>query len=166
MYENRIQESIAYLFRQSHTEDDWIHPLPDVLDSVTHEQAAWSPAPGVASIWELAQHAANYLEDLANDLEGRDAAEHEDWQAITDKSENAWNAVRRQVRAGTERVLAAIERLDEQTAHEAPAGRQKTRFQRIADIAIHDAYHCGQVVKLRQLYEASHSGTRAAVAAN
>lgn len=157
------REGLIYTFAQSHSDEDWIHPLPDVVEAVSAETAAWKPADGVPSIWELTLHATQYLEALADDLEGRTPPETEDWPTPGDQGAQSWAVLQRRTREAASRVASAIERKSEQDLSARQEGRQKTTFQRVADIAIHDAYHAGQIVKLRQLYEAAISDRAAAL---
>ena len=155
-----VQKTFDYLFKAVHAEDGWIHPLRDAVQDVTAEEAAYKPAEGVASIWDVVAHATPYLYDVVRALRGDVKKPHEDWQEITDTSANAWAALRDELLAGIDALGSEIGKLSDVDFLVAPPNRETARWEILVDISVHDAYHAGQIVKLKQLYAASKVGAK------
>lgn len=155
-----LKTTFEYLNKAVHTEDGWIHPLRDAVKDVTATEAAWRPAPEVASIWEVTAHATPYLYDVLRALKGEERKAHEDWHEITQSSEKAWTALRDELLAGIDALGAEIEKLKDADFVVAPPNRETARWELLVDISVHDAYHAGQIIKLKQLYSAKHAGVK------
>lgn len=145
--------SAQYIVRASHTEENWITPLRDAVDAVTPEVAAWKPAEGVASIAEIVAHSAPYLRGLVNRLRGEEPPKSEDWPGFT----GDWEQLRSDLKSAIDDLDTEVAKLSDADL-ERNTGRGTPAWEGIADIAIHDAYHAGQIVKLQQLYQARNSG--------
>lgn len=153
MSQQDLSDCLKYALRISHTEEGWISPFRDVVRDTDFEAAKWKPAPEVASIWEIVAHAVPYTESRLCDLTGDPYPDEQDWPGVTDATPEAWEALQSRVDSVVTKLETAVEAL---TGDELAAPvRQKTpRAERLMDIAIHDAYHAGQIVKLQQLYAA------------
>ena len=165
MEKQPLQKTFGYLHQAVHTEDGWIHPLRDAVKDVSAEEAAWKPGADVASIWEVTAHATPYLYDVLRALRSEDRVSHEDWHVIGDTSEKAWFALRDELLSGIDQLGAEIEKLSEADLLVAPQGRERPRWELLTDISVHDAYHAGQIIKLRQLYQARVGSAKEAVTA-
>jgi uncharacterized damage-inducible protein DinB len=148
------QATFEYMYRAVHTEDGWIHPLKDVVKDVEADEAKWKPAAEVASIWEVVAHTTPYLYDVLRALRGEEKVKHEDWHALSDTSDSAWKKLRTELISGIERLGEEIAELKEADYSVAPPKRETPRWELLVDLHVHDAYHAGQLVKLRQLYAA------------
>ena len=157
MSKQPLQTTFEYMHRAVHTEDGWIHPLRDAIKDVGVDEARWKPAPDVASIWDVTAHATPYLYDLLRALRAEDKVEHEDWHAITDVSEPAWIRLRNELLSGIDQLGEEIAEIQESDFTLPPTGKKTPRWELMTDIAVHDAYHAGQIIKLRQLYAANHA---------
>jgi len=160
MNNEALTTTLTYLHKSVHTEDGWIHPLKDAVGDVTLEQALYKPAGDVASIWEVTAHATPYLYDVLRALRGEDQVKHEDWPVISDTSGAAWHRLRTELLDGIESLGTEIAKLTEADYLVAPPNRKTPRWELLTDIAVHDAYHAGQIIKLKQLYSAAHSKAR------
>jgi uncharacterized damage-inducible protein DinB len=149
-----LQTTFQYLHKAVHTEDGWIHPLRDAVKDVAVAEAAWEPATDVASIWEVTAHATPYLYDVLRALRGEEKIAHEDWHEISDTSAGAWTTLRDGLLAGIDELGAEIAKLKEADYSVAPPNRETARWELLIDLSVHDAYHAGQIVKLKQLYAA------------
>ena len=154
------KQTFDYLHRAVHTEDGWIHPLKDAVQDVTAAEAAWKPGAYVASIWEVVAHTTPYVYDVLRALRGEERQPHEDWHEIADTSEKAWAELKGQLLAGIEALGAEIGKLSEADFAVAPPNRESPRWEILVDVAVHDSYHAGQIVKLRQLYTAKHAAVK------
>ncbi len=158
------QATFSYMFKSVHTEDAWIHPLRDVVKEIGADEAKWKPAEGVASIWEVVAHTTPYLYDVLRALRGEDRVSHEDWHEITDWSDSAWKKLRTELISGIDQLGEEIAELKETDYAVAPPKRESPRWEILVDCNVHEAYHAGQIVKLRQLYAAK-VGAKTAVTA-
>ena len=147
-----LTDSIKYAFEVAHTRDGWISTFASAVKGVTFETAAWKPAPRVASIWELTLHASNYVDNLLNDLTGQPRKEHKDWPKPTKKANAEWQRTKKDLLANIAKLHVVIGELSDDELLSPPPGLKAPRVKRILDITIHDAYHAGQVMKLKQLY--------------
>ena len=160
MKDEALTTTFTYLHKAVHTEDGWIHPLKDAVADVTVQQALFKPAPDVASIWEVTAHATPYLYDVLRALRGEERVQHEDWHDLSDTSEKAWLTLRGELIAGIDALGEEISKLKEADYLVAPPNRKTARWELLVDIAVHDAYHAGQIIKLKQLYAAAHANAR------
>ena len=154
MEKGPLQTSFIYLSQAAHIEEGWIHPLRDVVADVDAQTAAWKPAPDVASIFDVVAHSAPYIGDVLHAFRGTERVKHEDWHDLSDTSDAAWQALRRELVSGIDQLQETIGKFSEEDLISPPPGKENPRWEFIADISIHDAYHAGQIVKLKQLYAA------------
>jgi len=149
-----LTDSVKYAYELAHTSDGWITTLASSLKGVSLEAAAWKPSQKSPSIWELTLHASNYAQNLLNDLTGRPRVEHADWPKIAKKTQAEWQRTKKELLARIASLHTVIVGLSEEELLTPPEGLKAPRVKRILDITIHDAYHAGQVMKLKQLYKA------------
>lgn len=154
MLEEKLADAVRYGYRTSHTEEGWIVPLADAVARLDAEAAKWKPGPKVASAWELVAHAIPYPESLLNDLLGDPPMESDDWPPVVDTSPEAWKALQGRVARVTNQLAEVIDGLSADELASPPKGKKTVVARRIMDMAAHDAYHAGQVVKLDQTYRA------------
>lgn len=136
---------LAEWWNEAFTEGVWWAPWRDALEGLTAVQAAWKPAPGRHSIWQIVAHMTHWHEYFAHRNEGgapldEQELERRNWQEIDDTSDSAWNAARDRFAAShadVGRLLASPEPLDPQL---------DLRY-----LYAHDCYHVGQVMYIRSL---------------
>jgi uncharacterized damage-inducible protein DinB len=134
-------------------------PTPiGALRGVTVEQAAWRPGPRRKSIWGLTLHIAYWDYAVRRLLEGtaRGAFPRgpSNWPAPPARADaRAWMADVALLREEHERLVEAVRRVDPQRLGRRPPGsRQWTYGELLVGIAMHDAYHTGQVQLLKRLW--------------
>lgn len=149
--------AIVRALRESYAGPNWVGPnIRQVLRGVTARQAAWRPAPGRNTIWELALHLALARHILWCRLTGERAAfprpRRSAWWARTprDMSEQAWRTDQALLAEQQERLLRAVQR--------APAARLarvrsggRTVAHELLGVVMHDNYHLGQISLLAKL---------------
>lgn len=160
MKEN-LKTLLDYGFRLSHTNEGWILPIVDAVDSVDAEVAAWEPGEGIASIWEVTVHASGWLQDTLRTLTGSPGPENVDWPSVADRSPAAWRATQAQLRSAALSLRDEIKRSTEGDMAAAPVPSDQSKSRLIMNMIIHDSYHAGQIVKLRQMYRAANGSVRA-----
>ena len=131
------------------------------LRGVSAEQAAWKPAPARHSIWELTLHVAYWKYAVRRKLDGSARGgfprKPSNWPRVPEPAdEEAWKEDRALLRDEHRLLVAAVEgftpdRLDD-------AGTATYRYaDLIYGIAMHDAYHAGQIQLMKRLYRGAPS---------
>ena len=141
----------------------WHGPnLRSALRGVRVEEAVWRPAPGRHNIWEIAVHAAYWKYTVARRLTG--SKKHEfpekgrNWFARSkaksagDEAEKRWKNDLALLAKTHRELCNAIKGLNESELMRSTRGSRQTALRNIAGIAMHDAYHAGQIQVLRKLY--------------
>jgi uncharacterized damage-inducible protein DinB len=134
-------------------------PTPlGALRGVTVTQAAWRPGPRRKSIWTLTLHIAYWDYAVRRLLDGsaRGAFPRapSNWPAPPDRPDSrAWAADVALLRAEHERLVEAALQVDpERLGRRAPQSKQWTYGELLVGIAMHDAYHTGQIQLLKRLW--------------
>lgn len=134
-------------------------PTPvGAVRGVDATQALWTPAPRRHSIWALALHIAYWNYAVRRGLDGgprrgfpRSPA---NWPAVPQQPNAAqWAADVALLKDEHEQLAAVVRqfapsRLDERP----PAGKTWTYGELVAGIAMHDAYHAGQIQLMKRLW--------------
>jgi hypothetical protein len=131
---------------------------PGALRGVTAAQARWKPGPKRKSIWTLALHIAYWNYAVRRLLEGgrrggfpRGASNWPDLPARPD--ERGWAADMALLRAEHERLVLAASAVDPGLlSRRPPSSKRWTYGELIVGIAMHDAYHTGQIQLLKRLW--------------
>ncbi|NGZ74572.1 DinB family protein [Saccharibacillus alkalitolerans] len=147
---------LVHLWDSCLDREGWFPPLEDALRDLTAEQAAWKPAEGASnSIRELVRHLTFYKKRLLlrakGETEGVPEAENNDATfKERDGSRESWEADKREL-FDVHRQLSAL--LAEADSHELdrPIPQEGTLAESIRSLAMHDAYHIGQIVLLSKL---------------
>ncbi|WP_438447323.1 DinB family protein [Gorillibacterium sp. sgz5001074] len=136
--------------------NDWHASLRDLLRSVTEEQAAWKPAQGGHTIYEVLAHLAYSATEVASRLRGGQPAWNEaaswvqtpagltagDWEAAITRYEEARQALASAIAAMTPEQLSASR------------GEGRGTFGAMAQQVVHhEAFHAGQIALLRRLQQ-------------
>jgi uncharacterized damage-inducible protein DinB len=125
---------------------------------VTAAQAAWRPAPGRHSIWALALHLAYWKYAVRRILEqrlrGGFPRRPANWPRPPAEATAAlWARDLALLRDEHERLLRAARRLSPgQLGRRARGKRSWSYGELITGIALHDAYHTGQIQMLKRLW--------------
>jgi uncharacterized damage-inducible protein DinB len=136
------------------------------LRGVTEVAAAWRPAPGRHSIWELVLHIAYWKYAVRRRLVGGPSGSFprspSNWPAVPDPADaKAWKADRALLRDEHALVVEAIRGFDpERYDALAPGGMSGsgsgvTFGDLIMGVVMHDTYHTGQIQVLKRLYALS-----------
>ncbi len=160
MSKTHLQESYDYLFRLVHTSEDWIAPLLKAVETTPFEIACYSPGKSVASIWEISAHVTGWMEDLLHDLTGSPDAGSVDWPPVLSQTPFAWTAQKQHLKSLVLRLQDVLSHCSEEDLMASPPGTTTLRHRRLSSILVHNAYHAGQIIKLKQLYHASGKDVR------
>ncbi|MBI1756876.1 MAG: DinB family protein [Fimbriimonas ginsengisoli] len=159
-----VKKDWEHFFSIVNTEEAWIIPLLSAVDSVTYEQAFWRPGGQVASIADIMMHATGWLESTLRGVLGMPELDNEDWPEPPAPSEAAWSEMVARLKATVLDLSRALHNLSLEELYSTPTGRETKRSTMITDILVHNAYHAGQIVKLRQAHDALETAGLAATA--
>ena len=145
---------------REHSGDPWHgSPLSQILEGVTHTQAAARPLPSAHSIWELVLHIAAWKAEVRRRLSGAAAGEPQegDWPAVGEVSETTWRAAREHVETAHRLLVSAVRDLPEtklfeptNDARDRAMGTGVTYYELLHGIVQHDVYHAGQIAILKK----------------
>jgi hypothetical protein len=127
---------------------------------VTPAEAAWTPAPGRKSIWQLALHIAYWKYAVRRRLEGGTAPRFPrtpaNWPHPPGQLDaRHWAEDVALLKSEHERLLETIAAIPSSRYDTAlPGGKRWTVGELIVGIAQHDAYHTGQIQMLKRLWAA------------
>ncbi|MBC7771271.1 MAG: DinB family protein [Pyrinomonadaceae bacterium] len=120
----------------------WYAAWPKAIQGLTPQQAAWTPAPGRKSIWEILSHMSFWREQslrvIAGDPPSKEETAKRNFQAPTEVTPAAWQAARDRFAELQKQIRVVI--VD-------PAGD----VSRLQYMIPHDSYHMGQIMYLRAL---------------
>ena len=120
-------------------------PWSKAVAGLTAEQAAWKPAGGHHSIWEIVLHMTYWREYELAKANGKTHDEEEiarrNWGTIEDVSESAWS--------GSGGAVDRFAELQMQIKTEMEESEAKAEILRC--LLTHDTYHMGQIMLLRGL---------------
>jgi hypothetical protein len=128
------------------------------LRGVTAAQAAWVPVSGRNSIWSLTLHIAYWNYAVRRLLEksrrGAFPRRPSNWPALPARpGVQSWAADVALLRAEHASLVQAVSGVDPAMLSRRPqASRQWTYGELIVGIAMHDAYHTGQIQLLKRLW--------------
>jgi hypothetical protein len=120
------------------------------------DQAAWRPAPGRHSIWEIVVHAAYWKyavwRRLTGERRGSFPLKGSNWFVRPEKgSRTQWLEDVALLEETHRNLRAAIARLPAGALGRTAPNSTITNFDLIAGIAAHDLYHAGQIQLLKRL---------------
>ncbi|MET3193790.1 DinB family protein [Bacillus sp. OAE603] len=137
--------------------EDWFPPLEKVLENIAFEQVIWKPADGTMnSIWELMCHLLFYekrfLLRFLGETENEPQAENNNdtFRLPTETLEN-WKETKQEyfhVHRELEKLLATSEHED---LYRQVPGEDHSLLLELKSLAMHDAYHIGQIVLLSKM---------------
>jgi len=136
-------------------------PTPaGALRNVDAKAARWRPRPGRHTIWELALHCAYWNYAVRRRLLGtrgprfpRSPANWPDMPRV--KSESAWNADRALVAEQQDLLVETIRVFPVGKMGRSVGSKKRWTYgETLIGIAMHDAYHAGQIQLMKRLWRA------------
>ncbi|MCQ6268170.1 DUF1572 domain-containing protein [Fictibacillus sp. WQ 8-8] len=137
--------------------EEWFPPLEKVLEKITFEQALWKPADEeLNSIWELVSHLLfyekRYLMRFLGETANEPQADNNDatFRLPTETLEN-WEETKQEyfyVHRELEKILAKSEHED---LYRQVPGEDHPLVLELKSLAMHSAYHIGQIVFLSKM---------------
>lgn len=154
------QVQIALLLRvldEGYDRKAWHGPnLHGTIRGLDARRAAWRPAPGRHSIWELVVHAAYWKyavrRRLTGEKRGSFPLEGSNWFARSGEPlESAWRQDVALLAAEHRQLRAVVAGLRDADLPRAAAGSRQSNATLIYGVAAHDVYHAGQIQLLKRL---------------
>jgi uncharacterized damage-inducible protein DinB len=145
----RIREQLKRAFEGK----AWHGPsVMEVLSDVTAQQAAARVFPGAHTIWELALHIGAWEGACLTRLQGERAelTDAEDWPAVMETTESAWQRCKSTLVDGNLKLKDAIASLDEQRLDEPILSGMPSVYITVQGVVQHDLYHAGQIAILKK----------------
>ena len=153
---NRIVDQLE----REHAGDPWHgSPLAQILDGVTHSQAAKKPIASAHSIWELVLHIAAWKNEVRHRLAGAPAGDpaEGDWPPVAAVSEPAWQEAREHLELAHRLLVSAVRDFPETKLFEPgndvrnrEMGTGVTYYELLHGVVQHDVYHAGQIAILKK----------------
>jgi uncharacterized damage-inducible protein DinB len=141
----------------------WHGPnLRGAIRKLEPETAAWRPAPGRRSIWEIVVHAAYWKYVVRRRIRGEKRGSFpikgSNWFPRPEVADAAsWKSDLALLEEMHQSLRAAVEGMKTADLPKVPAGSKTANRTTIAGVAAHDVYHAGQIQTLKRLYESSRS---------
>jgi uncharacterized damage-inducible protein DinB len=147
-------ERIADQLRRAHEGEAWHGPsLQELLAGVKAAQAAARPVAAAHSIWEIVRHIGVWegvgRRRLCGEVIG-DLPPEQDWPAVTETSESAWQKVLQDLEDGHQQLQQTMARLTDRQLLEPIPGRNHTVYFMLHGLVQHALYHAGQIAVLKK----------------
>lgn len=160
------RQQLLALVEEGFQKPAWHGPnLRSALRGVTAEQAAWRPAKGRHNIWEIAVHAAYWKYTVTRRLtgnrkfsfpeKGRNWFPRATTKLTKNEAQKRWKSDLALLACMHRELCNSITDLGESDLVRRMPGSRQTAIRNIVGIAMHDAYHAGQIQMLRKLYPKS-----------
>ena len=151
MTDQEVKSDVLVAFEYSYQHEEWVHPLDEALAGVGVKDALWKPSPNAKSIWEIVLHMAVWNENIVERIQ-TSAHTHPSegaWPALPKvQDKKAWDAAKKRLSDSLDLVRSTIEHTSLDHIRSSPFGLGDL-FCRFT----HNAYHIGQIVKMRELTE-------------
>lgn len=147
--EAEVRSLLLTTLKYSYQVDEWVPTLLETLEGVSASKAAERPAPGSKGIWDITLHLAVWNENMIERIETGEKAHPKEgnWPELpAELTQEAWDQC----------VSRAVKSSDELFSYLQTATLDKLRSSPwgLEDIAcrfLHNAYHIGQIVKIREI---------------
>lgn len=146
---NRIVDQL----KRAYEGEAWHGPsVKEVLAGVAAAQAAAKPLPNAHSIWEIALHIAFWERGSRRRLAGEifKASLDDEWPAVPDTSETAWQRALAALERGNHELRQAIAQLPETRLNDLVPGELYSNYFMLHGVIQHDLYHAGQIALLKK----------------
>ena len=127
-------------------------PLWTMLRDVTASESNARPIAGAHTIAEIVQHLSYWKWATVQRANGeRVSPSHdEQWPAIRDASESAWQAALALLQSRHQTLMQTIEKLNDEQLTQPIAGRDYDIYIQLHGTLQHELYHTGQIALLKR----------------
>ena len=144
-------ERIADQLKRAFVGEAWHGPaVVEILEGVTAQQAVSHPIAGGHSIWELVLHITAWSNAALRRLQGDRAqvTDAENFPAITDSSERAWEQAKESIMQAHGELRSAILILDDSRLDRPILEGMSSIYVTLHGVIQHSLYHAGQIAIL------------------
>ncbi len=161
MDEQGLRRDVLMAFDFAHTREDFVNPVEEALAGVTAQEALWRADPGAKGIWDIVLHMSAWTE---NGIERIRSGQHSRpaegaWPSPPNPpDEAAWEETKNRLRAALTALRTEVGTLPSAVLVECRIHREGAGWSPLIEILsrfIHNAYHLGQITKLRELRSVS-----------
>lgn len=148
-------ERIVDQLRRAFAGEAWHGPaVMQILEGITTAQAAAHPVAGAHSIWEIALHLSAWEGAVRKRLRGErvQLAAAEDWPAVTDTTEQAWEQARARLGQVHQKLADAVAELDESRLDQPIVAGMSSVYVTLHGVIQHSLYHAGQIALLKKSF--------------
>jgi uncharacterized damage-inducible protein DinB len=131
----------------------WHGPcLQDLLRDVSPDRAAARPIANVHGIWEIVLHVTAWIDAVRRRLEGEslELSSQQDWPAIRDEGEAAWQIALGNLEGAHERLRGMVAALDTERLDDRVPGKPYSIYFMLHGVIQHNLYHAGQIALLKK----------------
>jgi len=131
--------------------------LNQLLDGVSHDQAAARPIAGAHTIWEIVLHVTAWAEIARARIHGErigDPSAEEDWPPAPVATAASWSAARERLNESHRLLAHDVRNLDAATFPEKIGGLDYTYSNLLHGVIEHGTYHGGQIALLKKMRSA------------
>jgi uncharacterized damage-inducible protein DinB len=131
----------------------WHGPsLQETLADISAETAAARPLAEAHTAWEIALHIGAWLTGVRRRLEGHpvELSHEEDWPAMGEKSEAAWERARASLDGEYRELYDAVRGLSDESLERIVPGRDYNVYFMLHGVIQHILYHTGQIGVLKR----------------
>jgi uncharacterized damage-inducible protein DinB len=126
-----------------------------ILEGVDAKSAAAKPVPDAHSIWEILLHVAAWDEVIIRRARGNvvEPTDEENFPAISDASEAAWQATISRVTATHDELIETVGAFPDSRLQERVPGKEEGYhdfYHTFSGIVQHELYHAGQIALLKK----------------
>lgn len=146
---NRIINQLTRAFEG----EAWHGPaVLEILETTTAQQAQSRPFMSAHTIWETALHITAWLRACRRRLEGDPAqlTESEDWPAVTNTDDEAWQNVSAEVKQALDELRSAVSLLDDSQLERPIIDGMSSVYVTLHGVIQHSLYHAGQMAILKK----------------
>jgi len=131
--------------RTTHTQEDWFVPANVAVAGLTAEQAQWTPGHGGRSVGQLAYHLWYWDSRALDRFEGVKPGPYDgnNDETFTNFNEDQWNDLVKKLDKVMSDWEAAVANADDQ--------KLAANASLVEHVAMHNAYHIGQILYVRKL---------------
>jgi uncharacterized damage-inducible protein DinB len=141
-------QRMVKLFKDLFNGDPWLDSsIIGILSGVSAQRAARKPENATNSIWEIANHVADWREVVLARIHGAPAntPEHNYFLPVEDESAEAWQETLRKLQLTQDAWLGFLETVSPEKLSETYLDSDYTVYDLVFGIMQHDAYHLGQM---------------------
>jgi uncharacterized damage-inducible protein DinB len=148
------RERIHDQLRRAFAGEAWHGPaVQELLRDTTAREAAARPLARAHTIWEIVLHVAVWEDVVRRRLKGErigELAAAQDWPAVGETSETAWERTLEALERGHHALRQAILEIEESKLEETVPGSNHSVYVMLHGVVQHDLYHAGQIALLKK----------------